>query len=69
MIELTALTKPGPFSTRTHELGTYLGIREGGKFVAMAGERLKFRDIPRSALSARIRRITGKGYAAVLMSR
>jgi hypothetical protein len=26
MIELTALTKPGPFDKRTHELGTYLGI-------------------------------------------
>ena len=41
MMELTALTKPGPFSKRTHELGTYLGIRREGKLVAMAGERLK----------------------------
>jgi predicted GNAT family acetyltransferase len=41
MIELTALTKPGPFSTRTHELGTFLGIRVDGQLVAMAGERMK----------------------------
>src|SRR5258707_8557236 len=41
MIELTALTKPGPVSTRTHELGTYLGIRSAGKLVAMTRERLK----------------------------
>src|SRR5258707_1462112 len=27
MIELTSLTKPGPFGPRTHELGTYLRIR------------------------------------------
>ena len=27
MIELTALTKPGPFGKRTHELGNYLGMR------------------------------------------
>jgi len=27
MLELATLTKPGPFGTRTHELGTYLGIR------------------------------------------
>jgi GNAT superfamily N-acetyltransferase len=27
MVELATLTKPGPFGTRTHELGTYLGIR------------------------------------------
>ena len=38
MLELTALTKPGPFGTRTHELGTYLGIRDGGRLAAMAGE-------------------------------
>ena len=31
MIELTVLTKPGPFSTRTHELGTYLGHSLEGK--------------------------------------
>ena len=41
MIELTALTKPGPFSARTHELGTFLGIRVDGQLVAMAGERMK----------------------------
>lgn len=41
MIELTSLTKPGPFSTRTHELGTFLGIRADGQLVAMAGERMK----------------------------
>jgi len=41
MIELTTLTKPGPFSKRTHELGTFLGIRVDGQLVAMAGERMK----------------------------
>ena len=41
MIELTSLTKPGPFSRRTHELGTFLGIRVDGQLVAMAGERMK----------------------------
>lgn len=41
MLELTALTKPGPFSARTHELGTFLGIRIDGLLVAMTGERLK----------------------------
>jgi GNAT superfamily N-acetyltransferase len=33
MIELTSLTKPGPFGTRTHELGTYLGVRKDRKLV------------------------------------
>ncbi|MEW2417354.1 GNAT family N-acetyltransferase [Streptomyces sp. NPDC046866] len=41
MLELVELTRPGPFLTRTVELGTYLGIREGGRLVAMAGERMR----------------------------
>lgn len=41
MLDLVARTQPGPFLPRTHELGTYLGIRREGRLVAMAGERLK----------------------------
>ena len=41
MLALTELTKPGPFSARTHELGTFLGIQIDGELVAMAGERMK----------------------------
>ena len=44
MLALTELTKPGPFSARTHELGTFLGIRIDGELVAMAGERMKPAD-------------------------
>ncbi|MGP4014699.1 GNAT family N-acetyltransferase [Saccharopolyspora sp. 5N708] len=40
MHSLIERTKPGPFLPRTHELGTYLGIRRGGALVAMAGERM-----------------------------
>lgn len=39
MLDLVARTKPGPFRERTVELGGYLGIRDGGRLVAMAGER------------------------------
>ncbi len=39
MLALVDVTKPGPFRSRTIELGTYIGIREGGRLVAMAGER------------------------------
>ena len=39
-LELTARTQPGPFLPQTYQLGTYLGIRRGGRLVAMAGERL-----------------------------
>jgi GNAT superfamily N-acetyltransferase len=41
MLDLVSRTKPGPFLTRTIELGRYLGIRRGGALVAMAGERLR----------------------------
>jgi len=40
MLDLVARTDPGPFESRTIELGTYLGIRRDGRLVAMAGERL-----------------------------
>ena len=41
MSELIELTKPGPFGPRTHELGTFLGIKIDGHLVAMTGERMK----------------------------
>ncbi|WP_029431575.1 GNAT family N-acetyltransferase [Blastococcus sp. URHD0036] len=40
MLALVERTRPGPFLPRTIELGTYLGVRDGGALVAMAGERL-----------------------------
>ncbi|MFJ7199100.1 MULTISPECIES: GNAT family N-acetyltransferase [unclassified Streptomyces] len=40
MLALVERTRPGPFLTRTVELGTYLGVRREGVLVAMAGERL-----------------------------
>jgi ribosomal protein S18 acetylase RimI-like enzyme len=40
MLSLAERTRPGPFLRRTHEMGTYLGIRRDGALVAMAGERL-----------------------------
>lgn len=39
MLALVALTDPGPFRSRTIELGTYLGVRRDGELVAMAGTR------------------------------
>ena len=41
MLALTKQTEPGPFLVRTHELGTYVGVREEGRLLAMAGERLR----------------------------
>jgi predicted GNAT family acetyltransferase len=41
MLELVARTEPGPFLTRTIELGDYLGVRRDGALAAMAGERFR----------------------------
>lgn len=39
-LELATLTRPGPFGLRTIELGDYLGIFDGQRLIAMAGERM-----------------------------
>ncbi|WTN36868.1 GNAT family N-acetyltransferase [Streptomyces canus] len=39
ILDLVARTKPGPFLKRTIALGTYLGIRDRGQLIALAGER------------------------------
>lgn len=67
MLALTALTKPGPFGPRTHELGTYLGIRQNGKLVAMAGERLKVDGHTEVSAVCTHPEHVGKGYASMLM--
>jgi predicted GNAT family acetyltransferase len=66
MMALTALTKPGPFNKRTHELGTYLGIRRDGKLVAMAGERLKVPGYTEVSAICTHPEHTGHGYARIL---
>jgi ribosomal protein S18 acetylase RimI-like enzyme len=68
MLELAALTKPGPFGSRTHELGAYVGIRSQGKLVAMAGERLKVPGYTEVSAVCTHPDHTGNGYARVLMT-
>lgn len=68
MIELTALTKPGPFSQRTIGFGNYIGIFEEDRLVAMAGERLKLPGYTEVSAICTHPDATGKGYAAALLS-
>jgi predicted GNAT family acetyltransferase len=68
MIELTALTKPGPFSARTHELGTFLGIRIDGQLVAMAGERMKPAQYTEMTAVCVHPSHRGRGYGQMLLS-
>lgn len=40
MVALAELTKPGPFTNRTPELGAFFGVRFDGRLAAMGGTRL-----------------------------
>lgn len=68
MLELAALTKPGPFGTRTYELGNYIGIWREGKLVAMAGQRMQVPGHTEVSAVCTHPGHTGKGYARMLMS-
>jgi predicted GNAT family acetyltransferase len=68
MLALVELTKPGPFLKRTPELGSYLGIREAGQLVAMAGERLKPYGYTEISAVCTHPDYRGRGYASSLVS-
>lgn len=68
MIALARLTRPGPFDARTRELGTYLGVRDGGKLVAMTGERLRLPGWTEVSAVCTHPDHLGKGLAGALMS-
>jgi predicted GNAT family acetyltransferase len=42
MLALATLTEPGPFFSRTHTMGRFIGVRIDGRLAAMAGERMRF---------------------------
>jgi predicted GNAT family acetyltransferase len=67
MMELTRLTRPGPFTPRTHELGTFLGIRMDGRLVAMAGERMKPANYTEMTAICVHPDYRGRGYAQGLL--
>lgn len=67
MLALTKLTKPGPFNARTHEMGDYLGIRDAGTLIAMAGERLRIPGYTEISAVCTHPDHLGHGYATALM--
>jgi ribosomal protein S18 acetylase RimI-like enzyme len=68
MLELAAATDPGPFFARTIELGLYLGIRDGGRLVAMAGERMLLDDYTEISAVCTAPSHQGRGYGRSLMA-
>jgi predicted GNAT family acetyltransferase len=74
MVELAHLTEPGPFRERTAELGTFFGIFDAERLLAMAGERTRVPALNESGLTEVSGVCThpdarGRGYAHTLIAR
>lgn len=66
MLALARATEPGPFALHTRELGSYIGMHEGGRLIAMAGQRMHidgYREISAVCTDPEYR---GRGLAAAL---
>ena len=69
MLALVEITRPGPFCIRTVELGHFVGIRQHGRLVAMAGERLWVGDHREVSGVCTHPDAQGKGYSRALLGR
>ncbi|HEU5031988.1 MAG TPA: GNAT family N-acetyltransferase [Spirillospora sp.] len=67
MLDLVERARPGPFWPRTPEMGTYVGIRENGRLVAMAGERLRPPGWTEISAVCTAPEARGRGHAARLV--
>jgi ribosomal protein S18 acetylase RimI-like enzyme len=68
MQSLVHRTRPGPFGTRTHEMGRYIGVRDQGRLVAMAGERMRIEGLVEISAVCVDDAWRGKGLAGQLMT-
>ena len=66
IMELVKLTNPGPFSHRTIEMGTYIGIKKHGQLIAMGGERMKPQGYTEISAICTHPEHRGKGYATTI---
>jgi predicted GNAT family acetyltransferase len=68
ILELTALTEPGPFRQRTFELGGFLGIRDAGRLAAISGQRLALPGFTEVSAVCTHPDFRGRGYARALVA-
>lgn len=68
MLELALLTRPGPFRARTHTLGRFIGIRDNGRLIAMAGERLQTDEFIEISGVCTHPDYRSRGYGAALLT-
>ena len=67
MKALVELAQPGPFGSRTHELGRYLGVRVDGQLAAMAGERMHLDGYTEISAVCADPAFRGRGYPGDLI--
>lgn len=67
MLALATQTRPGPFFARTHQLGDFVGVKQGDRLIAMAGERMKLPGYTEVSGVCTDPEHRGRGYAGALM--
>lgn len=67
MVALARLAEPGPFASRTHELGHFWGIVVDGSPIAMAGQRTRFPGFVEISAVCTHPAHRGRGHAAALI--
>ena len=67
MLTLTAATEPGPFLPATIRMGRYFGVREAGRLIAMAGERLQPDGLTEISAVCTDPDFRGRGHARALV--
>ena len=67
MRALAELTRPGPFASLTHRLGGFIGVKRGGRLVAMAGERMRAEGFTEVSGVCTHPDHRGRGHAGALM--
>lgn len=69
MFALARLTEPGPFAEHTHRMGRFIGVKDKGRLLAMAGERLRPQGFTEVSGVCTHPAYRGRGYAGGLMGR
>jgi ribosomal protein S18 acetylase RimI-like enzyme len=67
MVQLAKLTKPGPFGSGTINFGSYFGIFDNEKLVAMTGQRLHVENCTEISAVCTHPDYAGKSYAYTLL--
>ncbi len=68
MCALAELTHPGPFGSEMIRLGRFLGVRDGGRLLAMAGQRFRLPGLVEISGVCTHPDAQGRGYARALMN-